>query len=140
MPDKVYKGSCQCGAVRYEASGDPAFAGHCHCLDCQKTSGAGHVTLAAFPEAVVKITGTLKGHKSKADSGAMVERLFCPECGSSIAGKSGRMPGMMTLTLATMDEAPDIPIQMRVYDKRRRSWDVMDQALPAFPAMPPMQR
>jgi hypothetical protein len=138
MADKKFTGSCLCGAVRYEATGEPMMAGHCHCLDCQKVSGAGHATFAAFPEAATRITGKLKSFKTKADSGAMVDRFFCPECGSFVTGKSTGMPGMVTFTLSTMDGSPDIPPQMRVYDKRRRAWDVIDPALPAFPAMPPM--
>ena len=53
-------GSCQCGAVRYEIDAEPMVALHCECLDCKKSSGSGHITAGAFPEAAVHITGTLK--------------------------------------------------------------------------------
>jgi len=33
----------------FEALGDPLFAGHCSCRDCQMASGTGHSTIAAIP-------------------------------------------------------------------------------------------
>lgn len=133
----IHEGSCLCGAVTYEARGDPAVALQCHCLDCQKASGAGHVAFAAFPEGAVTIKGTLKKYSTKADSGGMSNRFFCGECGSWVAGRPDSAPGIVALTMATMDDSASIPIQFRVYEKRRRAWDVVDPAMPAFPAMPP---
>lgn len=137
MTQQTYRGSCLCGAVTYEAKGDPVVALQCHCLDCQKASGAGHVAFAAFPEANVTITGTLKKFSTKADSGHMSNRFFCPECGSWVAGRPESAPGIVAFSMATMDGASSFPIQFRVYDKRRRDWDVVDAAIPAFPGMPP---
>ena len=34
-----HTGGCLCGAVRYEATGEPSMAGYCFCEDCQKASG-----------------------------------------------------------------------------------------------------
>lgn len=134
----TYKGSCLCGAVTYEATGDPVVALQCHCLDCQKASGAAHVAFAAFPEAAVTIKGKLQSFETKADSGKTSRRYFCPSCGSWIAGRPESAPGVVALSMATMDGPVSIPIQFRVFDKRRRPWDVVDPALPAFPAMPPI--
>ena len=36
---KTYAGGCMCGAVRYEASGEPFSVNHCHCLSCRKHNG-----------------------------------------------------------------------------------------------------
>jgi hypothetical protein len=89
---------CLCGAVRYEINGEPMMAGHCHCLDCRKASGAAHGSFAAFSVESVKITGELKSHKTKADSGMMSERAFCPECGSWISGRPEMMPSVVAIT------------------------------------------
>jgi len=32
-------GRCYCGALRYEAGGDPLFKGQCHCRECQYIAG-----------------------------------------------------------------------------------------------------
>lgn len=137
MADTVLKGGCLCGAVRYEIQGAPMMSGHCHCEHCRKASAAGHGTFAAFPETAVKITGNRTSFKVKADSGMMSERSFCPTCGSWISGKPESVPGVVAITLATLDNPEAIVPQMRFYDKRRINWDTVDASLPAFPAMPP---
>jgi hypothetical protein len=43
-----YTGGCLCGAVRYEAEGEPVFAGHCNCADCRKASGSGFIPSWGF--------------------------------------------------------------------------------------------
>ncbi len=40
---KLFTGGCLCGQVRYEALGDPIYAGHCYCADCRKASGSGFI-------------------------------------------------------------------------------------------------
>lgn len=136
----MMKGGCLCGAVRYEVEGELIMAGHCHCLDCQKASGAGHGTHAFVPEPAVRISGTVGEYVRRAESGALVTRCFCPTCGSSLFSRSSGMPGGMTICVGTLDESDAIPMQLRVYDKRRRSWDIVDPALPAFETMPPKQQ
>jgi hypothetical protein len=132
------KGGCLCGAVRYEINADPVLAGHCHCIDCRKASAAGHGTFAAFPMAAVKITGKVKTYKTKADSGMMASRSFCPECGSWVSGNPESVPGVVAITIATLDDPEAVKPIMRFYNKRRLSWDTVDPSLQAFPAMPPM--
>ena len=137
MNDKILTGGCLCGAVRYEITGAPLMAGHCHCEDCRKASSTGHGTFAAYPESAVKLTGKLTHYRTKADTGMMSDRGFCPTCGSWISGSPESVPGVVAVTIATFDDPEAVQPQMRFYDKRRISWDTIDPVLPAFPAMPP---
>jgi hypothetical protein len=41
-------GRCLCGAITYSISGEPLGMGQCHCKDCQRASGTGHMSLARF--------------------------------------------------------------------------------------------
>jgi len=52
-----YTGGCLCGALRYEAEGEPLFTGHCYCTDCQKASGSGFIPFMGFAASVY--AGTL---------------------------------------------------------------------------------
>jgi hypothetical protein len=140
MADKKITGGCLCGAVRYEITGDSMMAGHCHCIDCRKASGAPHATFAGFPTDKVKLTGKVKTFRTKADSGMMSSRSFCPECGSWVIGSPESVPGITAVTISTFDDPEAVVPQMRFYDKRRISWDTVDPALIAFPAMPPMPK
>ncbi len=42
----MIRGSCLCGAIRYEIDGLMGPAGHCHCTMCQKAHGAAFGTYA----------------------------------------------------------------------------------------------
>ena len=86
-----FTGGCQCGGVRYECTAEPIFMGNCHCRDCQKASGSAYEAAIGVPAPALKITGNLKYHDSKADSGNTVSRGFCPECGSRLFGRTSGM-------------------------------------------------
>ena len=130
-------GGCQCGAVRYEAEGDVAFSAHCQCVDCKKSSGAGHVTAAAFPEAAVTFSGKTKSYASKADSGVDVSRDFCPECGGRLALRSPNFAGMVLLMAGSLDDPSGVSPGAALYEKHHVAWDYFDPALPRPPGMPP---
>ena len=129
-------GGCQCGAVRYETEAAPMMALHCECNDCRKSSGAGHVTAAAFPADAVKLTGKTTTFSNKADSGAMVSREFCPECGGRLTFRSANLPGMVAITAGSMDDPSSISPSMVVYHKRHLAWDHLDAGLPKFETGP----
>ncbi|ARV57806.1 hypothetical protein BZZ01_03410 [Nostocales cyanobacterium HT-58-2] len=56
----AFSGGCLCGAVRYECIADPVAAGHCQCVECRKTSAAGHRSKLVVPRAAVALWGELK--------------------------------------------------------------------------------
>ena len=44
----TYTGGCTCGAIRYEATGDPVAELHCQCQHCRSRSGTGHSSFVVF--------------------------------------------------------------------------------------------
>lgn len=129
-------GRCLCGRCSYEIEGEAVVVAHCHCIDCQRLSGAGHATGAMFPEQAVRIQGAVAHYELVSDAGARVTRLFCGDCGSPLFGKNSRMPGFMTVTLGTLDHSDDLVPQVAVFARTRRSWDVIDAGLMTFDAQP----
>ncbi|MEM9470466.1 MAG: GFA family protein [Pseudomonadota bacterium] len=129
------EGGCLCGKIRYTCA-EEAGGGHCHCNDCRKTSGTGHCSHMIVPEAGFDVTGDLRFFDKPADSGNMVSRGFCPDCGSAVYSTNSGVPGMVFVRASSLDDPDNFKPQMRVYTDRAAAWDHMDAALPGFATMP----
>ena len=131
----AFTGGCLCGAVRYEGQTQMG-GGHCHCNDCRRTSGSGHGSHMIVPEDAFHVTGEVRFYDAPADSGNIVSRGFCPNCGSAIFSRNSGMPGMVFVRASSLDDPEVFQPQMVVYTARAPSWDHMDRALPSFEGMP----
>lgn len=130
-------GGCLCGAVRYESSGAQAMAGICQCVDCRKSSGAGHCAHMGVPEPGVSVSGPATAYARAADSGHIVTRHFCATCGSALFSSNDAMPGMIFLRASSLDDPNVFVPQMVVYASRAPAWDRPGEGLPRFDTMPP---
>lgn len=130
-----FSGSCLCGGVRYEGTEENG-GGHCHCVDCRKSSGTGHCSHMIVPESAFSVEGEVKFYEAPADSGNIVSRGFCPTCGSPIYSTNSGMPGMIFVRASSLDDPEVFKPQMVVYTDRAASWDFVDHSLPSFAAMP----
>lgn len=131
-----FAGGCLCGAVRYQSAMGPQFVGHCHCIDCRKSSGTGHSTHIAIPASAFTVTGKVKFYDRPADSGNIVSRGFCPTCGSPVYSTNAATPGLVFVRASSLDDPDIAQPQMVVFASRAASWDHVDPALPAFAKMP----
>ena len=99
------KGSkCLCGAVSYDSSGEQIIGGHCHCVDCQKSSGTGHSSHMGVPRHAVTISGETTVYTAPTDTGNTVSRHFCPTCGSPVYWTNSTMVDMMFLRASCLDD------------------------------------
>lgn len=128
-------GGCLCEAVRYTCA-EESGGGHCHCIDCRKTSGTGYCSHMIVPESAFSVTGMLSFFDKPADSGNMVSRGFCPKCGSAVYSTNAGMPGLVFVRASSLDDPEDFKPQMQVYTNRQASWSHMDPSLPGFAGMP----
>lgn len=131
-------GRCQCGDITFSVTAEPIMSGHCHCLDCQKSSGTGHTAMIAFPAGAVHIEGRTTTYQSPADSGGTCTRHFCPRCGSRLFGTSTGMPGLFTVSATALDDPTIFKPMMSVYTKRRQPWDTVAPGVPSYEALPPL--
>jgi len=131
-----FTGGCMCGAVRYECNANAIFMRNCHCRDFQKASGSPYEAAIGIPAPALKITGNVKYHDSKADSGNTLSRGFCPECGSRLFGKTTAATDLAMITAASLDDPSLYRPQMDIYISSAQPWDHMNPALPKFAKMP----
>jgi hypothetical protein len=77
----LHKGSCLCGAVRFEVDGPLPPGSACHCSKCRKHTGHYEAGIDV-PRSAVRITGD--EHVTWYHSSEKVRRGFCATCGSSL--------------------------------------------------------
>jgi hypothetical protein len=75
------KGSCLCGAVRFEVSGELPGPDACHCSQCRKSSGH-YFASTDIPRSTLSVEGEDKVTWYR--SSEKVRRGFCSVCGSSL--------------------------------------------------------
>lgn len=77
----MHKGSCLCGAVRFEVDCPLKPPDACHCTQCRKTSGHFFVS-TDVPKSAVTIHG--EERLSWYQNSDKARRGFCSTCGSSL--------------------------------------------------------
>jgi hypothetical protein len=133
----MLNGSCLCGAIRYTIDTPVTELRACHCLDCQKTSGAGGSVNAMIKSADFRIThGTPKRVTVKAASGRTLFRHFCGECGSPIYSQRESTPENVAVRAGTIDDAPPMKIAGNIWTRTARPWAYIDPASAQSPGQP----
>ncbi len=133
----MFTGGCLCGAVRYRAEGQPEMQGLCHCRNCQRISGGGHVGFLCFPSEAITIEGETRAYSRPGGSGLMATRLFCPICASALFGLSEVMPGKTNIYAGSLDDPAQFSPQIAIFTGSRRSWDDGSRRLTCFSTVPP---
>lgn len=130
-----FTGGCMCGAIRYECSAAPIVTGNCHCRDCQQATGSAFAPAILVPSSAVTITGDVKYYDVKGDSGGIVSRGFCPNCGSRLFAKPP-IPDVMGIMAGSLDDPSWFKPTMDFYTTSAQPWDYMNPELPKFPKLP----
>lgn len=137
MSEITLNGSCLCGAVHYEVTGDPQRFYHCHCARCRKSSGTGHATNLMLTDAkLVFSAGESLLKRYKVPEAERFARQFCSECGSAVPRVVPEI-GAVVVPAGSLDCAPPIQPQARIFWDSRAEWSCDDQPLPRYAEYPP---
>lgn len=132
-----FTGGCRCGAIRYEASAEPIFFGHCHCRDCQYASGGAFSSILAVPVDAFKLTkGAYKKYTVVADSGDEVIRMFCPDCGTPLFSEIQNPPGMWIIKAGSLDDPSWLTPTVNIWCDSAQPWASGIGDLPNFAKEP----
>ena len=78
------RAACSCGQLHLTIEGEPSRISMCHCLECQRRTGAVISNQARFPREQVTIVGKATAWMRTAESGNALTFHFCPTCGSTV--------------------------------------------------------
>ncbi len=129
-PERRSTGGCMCGAVRYEAVGEPIVVAHCHCESCRRHTGAPLVTLVSFDAGQVTFT---KGERMIYNSSPGVGRAFCAHCGTTLTWESEvRGQSLVEFHIGTFDDPGALPPTLAVFHGERLAWFDTADHLPRY--------
>ena len=121
--------------MRYEVTGRPTGALHCHCSMCRKAHGAAFRSRAAVPAANfrwVQGEALLSGYRSSPGT----TRTFCRVCGSNLISVFDDRPEVLGLALGTLDDDPGIRPGLHIFVGSKAPWYEIADDLPQYEALP----
>jgi hypothetical protein len=122
------EGGCLCGAVRFKAEGEPINVRICHCRKCQKAMGSPFFARALFDQRAL----TVEGPTGRYASSAILDRVFCPACGTRLFSwrRDGTVAGV---ALAAFDDRHAFSPTAHTWVSEKIAWVRLDDGLPQYP-------
>jgi hypothetical protein len=117
----MHRGSCLCGTVRYEITGEIGPVSLCHCSRCRKANGSAFLAGAQVNPAEFRL---VSGAESLGDfeSSPDVHRIFCRNCGSPIISRRPGPPEIIRVRIGTLDSYLKTKPQSHIFFADRAEW------------------
>ena len=124
------RGSCLCGAVRYEAERPVVWAHLCHCGRCRKTRGSAFSANAFVPLAAFRFVQGEEQVRSYRPPGAeRFRHAFCATCGATLPFRI-EARGLVLLPMGGLDDDPGRPFDAQLWVASKAPWWPLDASLP----------
>ena len=118
------KGSCLCGAVRFEVTEPFESIAYCHCTSCKKLSGgAGTVNGRSRPAAITIVSGEELLTTFQPDEGSA--KTFCSACGSNLFGGGWPHSERVSVRLSAIDSRIEGKPGSHIFVRSVASWETL---------------
>ena len=115
--DKITKGSCNCGGVTWEATGELRGILACHCGQCRKQTGLYYAATNVADENLTIRGETLKWYQSS----DVAKRGFCGECGSALFWKH-EADDFTSILVGSIDGSTGLEISEHIFTDDMPDW------------------
>lgn len=136
MTAEELEGGCQCSAIRYRITGAPLVVAVCHCTMCRRANAAPAVAWAMFQADQVTFT-----HRAPTiyPSSSGAQRGFCAVCGTQISFTASYIPGLIDITVGSLDQPEALAPSLHYWDSKRLPWVAFADDLPRHAEFPPFE-
>lgn len=131
MNSGMETGSCFCGAIGAELSGEPFWVCYDHDDDCRRAIGSPLTIWVGYRPGQVRFTRGKPKPFSKTEG---VVRTFCPECGTSIGYVDAGLPDELYLTIGFLDHPERFRPRAHAYWRMKLPWIDFADDLPRVDA------
>ena len=122
MSTTTRRAACSCGQLSLAIEGEPARVSMCHCLECQRRTGAVSSNQARFLREQITFVGQATAWTRSSASGNALTFRFCPVCGSTVYWEGESFPGLVAVAIGTFAD-PNFPAPaVSVWEETRHSW------------------
>ena len=126
----MLKGSCYCGAVRYEIHGKLLMFANCHCPDCRKMTGSTFSSVLVTESEGFKVLGEENLVLFQSSPGK--QRCFCKTCGCQLFSRAERRPGMVFVRAGSLDDDPHMKPQSHFWTSTKAPWHEITDSIPQY--------
>ncbi len=102
----------------------------CHCLECQRRTGAVISNQTRFRRDQITFEGKATTWTRMAESGNKLTFHFCPTCGSTVYWENEGFPGIVTVAIGNFAD-PSFPAPtVAVWEESRHPWVSLPPDIP----------
>ena len=124
---------CGCGALVATTTAEPLFAIACHCIECQRRTGAPLGAGVYYQRDAVAVSGSVSQYARCTDSGGTMRTGFCPTCATSLLWTIDAHPELIGIALGTIeDRDPPLGIDS-LWERSKHPWISLDTAIAHHP-------
>jgi hypothetical protein len=116
------RASCSCGQLQLTIEGEPSRIAMCHCLECQRRTGAVISNQARFRLDQVSLAGKTTAWMRTAESGNAMTYHFCPTCGSTVFWENEGFPGHITVAIGNFADPAFPAPTIAVWEETGHPW------------------
>jgi hypothetical protein len=134
-------GGCLCGAVRYEITEPPLVTYTCHCTICQRLTGSAFSSAVLVAAEACRFAGSgWRSFERPADSGRVVTRWVCRDCGTWIC--NGARPGtaapgsLVAVRAGTLDDTAWLRPTAHFWTRSAQPWVILPEGDTRFATQP----
>lgn len=127
-------GSCLCGMVKFEVTGDFDTFYLCYCDYCQKDTGSAHAANLFSVSARLTWLCGVDAVRSFTLPGTHHNKSFCGSCGSALPGT--QLADLLVVPAGCLDSEIPLSPTARIFTSSRSGWEATMGDVPEFEGLP----
>jgi hypothetical protein len=125
------RGSCLCGAIRYEVGDAFRYAANCHCSQCRRTTGSAFKPFAGIERDKLALVAGEEAILRYGERDMGAHDVRCGQCGSLLYSVV-REGAYVHVAMGTLVDAPTIGPTHHIFVGSKAPWFAITDNLPQF--------
>ncbi len=131
---------CSCGSLKVVVTGEPDVVVACHCLECQRRTGAPFGVGAYFRKSQVEASGPATTYTRDGQDGRTLTTRFCPTCGTTVYWVAEVRPDHVGVALGAFGDTSFAAPARSVWEQSRHPWIAFTHEHVSLPRQSPPTR